>query len=371
MSEELNHLSHIGRVKLVSIDRQMEIVKELNTRFGVDGTDDSIFLFDAEISNDLLDSHFTHMNSKTLHNYAEDAQKGVAFLRGHDWKSLPIGYSVSGEVDETNSKQRVLAGFYTVRGLPDTDDLIARMKSGLVRDVSVGFYGGRAVCDLCGMDFWDCRHFPGLKYETKEGDTVKTELATFTIDDARLSEVSGVFDGSTPEAMILKAQRFAKAGELLPEQVQLLEQRYRIALPAKAKAIGTLFDIKERKMTEEQIEGLRAKLGVASEDLITQGVESLQRRVSELEPQAEEGRQYRKDLVAEALAEGVRAQGADFDSATYQTVLENAPLATVKRMRDDWKKVANAALPAGRSSVNDDQGTPKKAVTTVPDEAFA
>ncbi len=409
MTEELNVLSHMARVRLSARERQTELkrlVTELDYLDEDTMADHPPFFWRAEISNDLLDSHFTHMSESTLRNYAADAQRGVAFLKGHNWRELPIGYSLSGTY-ENRERQRVLADFYTVSGMPETNDLIARMKTGLLRDVSVGFHGGRAICDICHQDFWDCRHFPGLKYEEKEGDTVRTLLATFTIEDANLSEVSGVFDGSTPEAMILKAQRFAKSGDLSEKEVDLLENRYRIALPVRTihtvvqdapkvqplaqpkvqppKVQDVTSEIKIHEETKMDEKDFTRVVGILVDTkIIPEGeretvddtqiagfVEQLAGRVKALEPQAEEGRQYRKDLVVEALAEGVRAYGNDFDKDTYEATLNSAPLATVKRMKADWKSVADKILPAGRTSV-DVTSDEKSAETAnwVPDEAY-
>lgn len=378
MSEEREILYHPARVRLMAKD-DAKRQYELNAR-AAEYLDASTleqfppFYWRAEISNDLLDSHFTHMSEKTLKNYAEDAARGVAFLKGHDWRQLPIGYSLDSEFS-TDSRMKVIADFYTVSGLEETNDLITRMKTGLVRDVSVGFYGGRAICDLCGADFWECRHWPGLKYEEKDGDTVRTELATFTIEDARLSEVSAVFDGSTPQAMILKAQRFAARGELTAQQVEILEQRYRVNLVAKT--THTVPVTKERKMTEEEILKVRSMLGLGTEGDVVASVETLRStldtqatRIKELESQAAEGVQYRNDLVASALAEGVRAFGNDFKKDTYEATLRTAPLDMVKQMREDWKKAADLSLPSGRHTV--DAGNPAPVIETsmVPDVAY-
>lgn len=378
MTEEF---SHLARVRLASTDRRAEIVESLSQRYTVGDLEKDLFLWDAEISNDLLDSHFTHMDENTLRNYAQETEQGVAFLKGHNWKDLPIGYSVSGTYDETGTKKRVVSGFYTVRGLPETDDLIRRMESGLLRDVSVGFHGGTMRCDICQQDFWDCRHFPGLKYEEKKGDVVTTLLATYTIEDAHLSEVSGVFDGSTPEAMILKAQRGAKSGNLTLEQIQQLERRYRISLPDKKVYTVPKPTQGEKKMDEKQVNRLKEIViasGVVPEDaretLDEEGIvvftDMLSARIKTLEAQAAEGVQYRKDLVKDALAEGVRAQGDDFDAKLYEATLNSSPLAVVKRMRDDWKKFADAALPGGRRSVDDDQTPTKEERSLVPDSAY-
>lgn len=361
------HLSHLARVRLVSGDREQELMELLRQSLGSERRDEGYFLWDAEISNDLLDSHYTHMSETTLRNYAEDATRGVAFLKGHDRHSLPLGYSLTGEFQTVGDKKRVVAGFYTIRGLQDTNDLITRMEHSLLRDVSVGFHGGSATCDICGSEFWDCRHFPGLKYEEKKGDTVSTILATFTIEDARLSEVSGVFDGSTPDAMILKAQRHAASGLLTQEQVKILEGRYRVSLPTRSS--HPVPEIPKEKNMEE-LEQVRSKLNLKEEETVIQAIEKLQQRIAELEPVAKDGQQYRSDLVEEALEEGVRAQGEGFDRETYEETLKSAPIKVIKRMRDDWKKTADTVLPNGRHSTDSETGAKRK-VATHPDSAYA
>jgi hypothetical protein len=376
--------SHLARVQLVT-PRYYDKRRELH---GVESSED-FYYFDAEISNDLLDAHYTHMSEKTLSNYAEDANRGVAFLRGHNWRELPLGYSISAELIAQSGRKSVLAGFYTVRGIVETDDLIKRMEAKILRDVSVGFHGGRMVCDLCGQDFWDCRHFPGLKYETKEGDVVKTELATFTIDDARLSEVSGVFDGSTPEAMIRKAQVFAERGKLTRIETDVLMQQYRIKLPAKYRTVYDMGNIgpipierrEERTMDEKDFVRIKTVLvrtktvnqeqaDTLDDTTVASALEQLGERFTVLEAQAEEGRQYRSDLISTALAEGVRAHGNDFDKDGYRIILESSSLSAIKRMTADWKKIADATLPSGRQS-QDTTESRKSTVVLVPDEAYA
>lgn len=380
--DALTILSHPARIRAVS-DADT-LMARLGERYALEPNTE-VYLWRAEISNDLLDSHFTHMAESTLRNYAADAQAGVAFLKGHDWRALPIGYSLDATYEE-GERKRVVADFYTVAGLPETDDLIKRMKAGILRDVSVGFHGGTMTCDLCSRDFWSCPHIPGLKYETKEGDTVRTQLATFTIEDARLSEVSGVFDGSTPGAMILKAQE--RAGDLTPDQVRILEQRYRVKLPAGKRVFagveiptgqmpGKADDMHEDEV--KRIQAVFARAGVDDPGDIATSIEQLgskldeaTKRVNELTPQAADGRQYRSDLVAEALAEGVRAQGQDFDKPTYEAMLANAPIATIKRMRDDWKKIGDERFQGGRQSVDESTAPDEQveAVAFMPDSAF-
>jgi len=365
--------SHLARVS--PLDKLQDSYMERLRSLGFGAEEDALFYFRAEISNTLLDSHFTHMSPKTLANYVEDSNRGVSFLKGHDRRSLPVGYSVGAVLESKDTKQRVMTDFYTVRGLSETDDLIKRIQTNLLRDVSVGFHGGEMVCDICGEEFWDCRHYPGIKFTEKRDGKDVIIISTFTIDDARLSEVSGVFDGSTPDAMIEKAQRAAKAGLLTQEQVDMLEQRYRVKLPIASKTIA--ITVKERKMDEKElnelVESIRQIAKATKTEEIVPAVQALQQRVADLEPLAEDGRQYRADLIAEALAEGVRAFGNDFKKDTYEAMLRTAPIATIRSMRDDWAKVAKTVLPEGRHSQDTTnagaQG--KKEVVMRPDSAYS
>lgn len=370
-------LSHMARVRLLEGDSVRQLRELLRERgYAGDMDDESLFFWRAEISNTLLDSHFTHMNEKTLRNYAEDSEAGVSFLRGHRRNDLAVGYSLRGILEEEATRKRVVTDFYTIRGLQETDDLIKRMQGGLVRDVSVGFHGGEYWCDICRQTFWDCMHWPGMKYEVKDGDQTKTVIATYEIDDARLSEVSGVFDGSTPSAMILKAQRVAAAGLLDQKQTDLLEQKYRVKLqqpPRSFEFVATnKIKPKESKMEEKDLERLRTVVGATLDEHIIPMAEAIVRENSELKPLAEQGRQYREDLISTAMTEGVRAHGNDFKVDQYKRVLSSATLEDIKSITADFKKVADTVLPSGRQTVQEDETPEKQEVeVSVPNSVFS
>ncbi|MGN6814410.1 MAG: hypothetical protein ACTHMP_26385, partial [Thermomicrobiales bacterium] len=80
---------------------------------------------------------------------------------------------------------------------------------------------------------------------------------------------------------------------------------------------------------------------------------------------ADDGRQYRTDLVTEALEEGVRALGEGFAAETYKGMLETAPLETIKRMRDDWRAVGDKRFPGGRQTT-EGEPAPQENVTPLP-----
>jgi hypothetical protein len=387
-----------------SSQRQIELLNMIKENHVLDAAildEKTPFFFDAEISSDLVDAYWSHMTLRTLTNFMNDAKAGVSFLPGHRHYELPFGRSFDAVLENIVDppRTRVVASFYTMPGMKlndvSTDDLVSGLRSGLVKDTSVGFHGGEMPCDLCERSIWswECPHVPGLKYELKEGDIVRVKTATYAVDNAHLAEVSAVYDGATPRAEILKAEREAAEGRLRPEAVALLEQRYRMKLPAAKRSFAGV-EMKERStMTlEELLQGIREALGVATDEVDALGavqsagkelarlhtveqsfeaaqkraktlegdLQAAQERAKALEPEAADGRQYRSDLISEALAEGVRAYGEKFAKDTYETMLRAAPLEVIKQMKGDWAVVGDQRFAGGRQSTDGGEQAPGK-----------
>ena len=388
------------------------------------------YFWSAEISSNRLDSYSTRMMPSTLKNFAEDARNGVSFQNSHDFRKLGFGRSLDGRFvgAQGNGVARVESDFYTVPGLRlhdvSTDDFIAGVQSGVLRDVSVGFYGGRTVCSICGrdMDGWGwlfgdedaCTHFPGESYDVTDAKGNKTGervTAEGLIEDARLAEVSIVYEGATPGAGVLKAQRAAEAGKLPPPLARSLELRYRIRLPGTGRRwAGYSQDndpdpaapqeraaAQDREETTDMADTERTPLrdsaeqttpprpeaeterehapaaqgntdslpassssatpGAADADPLASLRQVLQEAgLNAADPEAavraliRDRDEARQEYVDDALREGARAYGQSFDADLYRGVLADRPLATVKRMRDDWKRIGDALFAGGRAS---------------------
>lgn len=381
----------------------------------------SAFVFSAEASNNSLDFYYTHMLESTLRNFARDGSGGVQFLDSHNNRNLGYGRTFAGRVETLADRKpdfsldravelaidppaeymRTLLDVFTVPGIrfgggltySSTDDFIVAARTGLARDVSVGFYGGSWTCDICGGNYrsYDsCPHFAGAEYALGEQGE-RQVIATVSIDGAHLAELSAVYDGATPEAMIVKAERMARIGELEPETKQLLEARYKLSLPERSTIhIGADFDMSNTLWATEKRGILKKENRMDFEDLYNeartvateamgeelepaQAIRQLAEEVERLRPLADDGRTYRSDLIEEALAEGVRANGDEFAEETYRGILERADIATIKRMRDDWKRLGDKRFPGGSGTVPEDE-TPASEQTRepnlVPDEAY-
>lgn len=346
------------------------------------------FFWPAIISNQRLDSYWTHMARSSLDNFARGAQEGVSFQNSHRWSELPIGASLTGRVEELESGLvQVVSDFYTLMGLDlnglSTDQFVRGVRSGVIKDVSIGFSGGTRICDLCRQNYMRCSHWAGMIYETEENGVIRQVRATVTIENATLNEVSAVYDGATPGAVILKARAAATEGRLQPKEAEELEIMYRVALPLtrhfdgvdvpqkEVRAMGLDTVLEKHKIVGAD-EAARAsaldsrlteliaaegKLATVQSELAT-----AQGRVAELEPAAADGQQYREDLIAEALAEGVRAKGDKFNQAHYEEMLRspNMTIKSIKVMRDDWKSEGDVRFPGGRHSADGHEPPPKE-----------
>lgn len=351
---------------------------------------EELYTFPGECSNQNLDTYWTRMADSSLRNYAVDAAEGVSFLDSHQHHQR-LGYSYGGRFVEENGISRMTADFYTVRGLKlgnlATDDFIRGVETGLIRDLSIGFKVGEGFlyrCGICGRDMmhdWDCEHIPGVTYSVTENpedepDSQRREnqIAFAWIENARLSEVSAVFDGATPDAMITKATRELRGGRLQPKVQRMLESAYRIELPRSAKrfpgfesnddrenedmsekgaASGAPDKLLEREVAiEARAVGLDVKDGASVQDV----VESFRKEIERLKPlekEAIEGRSLRKALVDETLAEGVRAFGDKFNAEGKRTMLDSLDVESITEMRASWKEIGDKNFTGGRRSEDD------------------
>lgn len=328
------------------------------------------YIWQSEISSDRLDAYYTVMDPETtLVNFAADAQAGVAVLVGHDSRLAPTGYSLTGEI-ERGSVTRVLSDAYALQD-PATAPIVNKVRAGVIRDVSVGFStrGAECLCSICGRDMWRdyrCWHIPGLRYKRTDNpeDAVTDaggELATGRIVGARLSEYSLVYDGATPGAAILQAQRSAEAGRLTLDQARSIERQYHIHLPTKritaggfsmSKELETDRDTsKESAIDVRELQRLVEGSGAPKDSTIAQGVAWLAAEVGRLAPLAKDGETYRTDLIAAGVAEAVRAFGAEKGEAK-RAQLERFDLDTIKDMTESWRELGDRALPGGRKSTD-------------------
>lgn len=225
---------------------------------------DDEFRFQAEISNSNLDAYYSRIGERALDQFVKDInQGGVSLQNGHRKNGMEDtwGRWISAERDG----DKVIATASMLRATDSTpphlnmDEHIRRIERGYYSDVSVGMYNMREICDICDNPIFDytaedrCKHWPGDEYVI-DGER---KTCTYEITDARLAEVSIVYDGATPGASII---------------------------PNRMNSSIELRNWKDKDADDKEL--------------------------SELE---QIGKKYKEDLIDKLILEGVRALGNQFD----------------------------------------------------------
>ena len=390
----------------VRVVRSPKSEEQLRALANKRANDPSIFdqhppiFFSAEASNNRMDSYFTRMAPSSLRNFLADARAGVSFQDSHRTRELGLGGTLAADLLEEGEEMRLIVDVYTLPGLAELDAFIHRFRAGIARDVSIGFYGGKHQCAICNRNIWswDCPHIPGIEYEVEQrndrGDVIskRKQVAFAWVENARLSELSAVYDGATPGCAILKAQREADAGRMTPETAFFLEQRYRglqltaahhrwsgysATSPDQPKltrgiVMAETTDLQPGKepsaaqpaasapaeqpairvVPDHQFERLVTELAEAA------GVPEIDRAdvrtVAGLLRQAvKDGLAYRERVITDALTEGVRLFGNEFDQEATRALFVRADCEHIRSMMEQWRKQADKLFPVGRQTLDD------------------
>ena len=89
-------------------------------------------------------------------------------------------------------------------------------------------------------------------------------------------------------------------------------------------------------------------------------VETQRDEIADLQADAGDGKAYREARVEEAIKQGIRAYGDDFDEEYHREYYGDMPLEKLETHIAQNKKKADAALPAGRSTTDDHEPPPER-----------
>uniref|UniRef100_A0A6H1Z9V9 Uncharacterized protein n=1 Tax=viral metagenome TaxID=1070528 RepID=A0A6H1Z9V9_9ZZZZ len=187
---------------------------------------DDCMIIDAVPANDTnLTVYYYRLGHSSLRNFRKNLDAGeVPALVNHDPK-IPIGRWLKGVVRKENDGHVLKAPVYMPKGLEldgySTEHLANAYETGTLTDVSVGWADGKPICDICKKDVRDpeCKHWPGQPYNDAK------DIATCTIENANLKEISFVWKGGLPGAEFLD---YEQEGEQMEDSLQILSEEGQI-----------------------------------------------------------------------------------------------------------------------------------------------
>lgn len=331
---------------------------------------EDVFVYQGIISSDAMDSYYTKMDAETsLRNYANDLKAGTPLMTYHETSQSPIGRSFDSSIDVKEDGKTVVRGlFYIVRHTKingeSTDDLIRQIETGTLTEMSVGFGGINLwyKSSYDGKDIYESRYYPGDKDENGN-------LVYYYIMDATLREVSLVYKGACPDAVVERIRNDLPNMEDAERQIQKYETRFnvRIDMPKQRSKEGKRMNIEEITRAVEKGDLQRGELLKALKvDAITDGQRSILKELGEdasietvrsLKEKAEIGERAFEEKLDELVKARV-AIGQEFDQEKYKEQMRSMDVDFIEDQTRLFEDIKKAEFKPGRQTQkqNDEEG---------------
>lgn len=135
----------------VDITKEFEHIKPLVSD---DTTAEQLYIFSLRMCNNEIDSDYDKLSETFLQQFAEHINNGTApLIKDHTWSSDgQIGRVYRAEVlsDGVNSLGEPFTYVLGYAYVSASSEVVARIKLGLLSEVSVGFDGSAYTCSVCG-----------------------------------------------------------------------------------------------------------------------------------------------------------------------------------------------------------------------------
>lgn len=331
---------------------------------------EDVFVYQGIISSDAMDSYYTKMDAETsLRNYANDLKAGTPLMTYHETSQSPIGRSFDSSIDVKEDGKTVVRGlFYIVRHTKingeSTDDLIRQIETGTLTEMSVGFGGINLwyKSSYDGKDIYESRYYPGDKDENGN-------LVYYYIMDATLREVSLVYKGACPDAVVERIRNDLPNMEDAERQIQKYETRFnvRIDMPKQRSKEGKRMNIEEITRAVEKGDLQRGELLKALKvDAITEGQRSILKELGDdasietvrsLKEKAEIGERAFEEKLDELVKARV-AIGQEFDQEKYKEQMRSMDVDFIEDQTRLFEDIKKAEFKPGRQTQkqNDEDG---------------
>lgn len=172
-------------------------------------TAEEVFLFRMAACDDQVDRDGERFTAAALEKLAE-LFVGKPVIMDHCWSAAGQTARVfDAAVEDHEGVKRLVLRCYMLR-TEGTEETVAAIEGGIIRECSVGVSIGRSVCSICGAPAGECSHLRGRRYSDA--------LCHFTLEDPQDAyEVSFVAVPAQRNAGIVKSKRYGGDGSPAPD----------------------------------------------------------------------------------------------------------------------------------------------------------
>ncbi len=303
----------------------------------------------------LIDKNLTSYNTKfkdgaLVQVMQKINEEGLPLLMSHNTEKFPVGAWFEATVKD----EAVFSKFFVPREINEYDDIKARIETGILDSVSIGFSAKVHECSICGNDIYDfenCEHIPGKQY----GD----ETCCVMLDDIKPSEASLVYSGAVPAAKIVdtdvKSEFFVKNELNFSEgQLEVVQHKCTYHICNETQNEGENMPEEKFQELQTKFDELNSKFMNTREELVTAKEEAIQfkekaSKYDEVSEKLQDVESKYSEYV-QKLQEKVEALAAPFD-ANYKAPEDiEAIFADIEKFVEEAK-----ALPTGQQSHVEDE----------------
>lgn len=313
---------------------------------------DEVYIFPISLCNNDVDRDIEKFTVESL-NAIASLMVGKTIVLDHRWSAK----NQSARIFKTNVEQ--VSGKITKDGEPfyhltalayavksdATKDFILNIDAGILKEVSVGVGVSKHTCSICGLDYYggECRHYKGEVYDEQEM-FVKLE----GINDAY--EVSFVAVPAQPEAGVTKQRKDEDKMKYNDDLKQYgIDESDFQSIISKSKEIDADLFLKILKAADKEktvfltVDEAKKEFGEISKEELFSKMKSYEQQ----QTKASEYDEIFQRAVEDAIKNGVKAKGNDFDEKRWTKIFDRFTYYEVKAQSEEWKNEAEKELNVG------------------------
>lgn len=324
-------------------------------------TSEDIYIYPIILTSNDKDREFEYFDKKDLSTLSK-LFIGKTGILDHSWKSGNQHSriykckveAIEGEINFKGEQKYILKAWaYTIK--TGNEELIAKIDSGIYKEVSIGFRISDLECSICDNSFFDyenCKHYPGREYKNQgichlrmKDPTDAYEFSFVAVPcNSDAETVKGVkLEKEARKKEIFNKDKHEKNSEKEPSIFYAkMSKRGEISLKH-LKGLISKAKAQKADVIEIPVSDLEKDLEVYDEAI--QKAEDAEKEVKELKPKATMGEQYIEDLKKECVRLGKMAEGEAFNEEMMGKVFEKCEVEELKEFKSQYEKKVDEKYP--------------------------